>query len=129
MSEQPKHGKRVLSVGQCFADHSSISRVLSGAFGAEVVGADSPRETLDHLRQGAFSLVLVNRVLDADGSSGLDLIRAIRSEETLRDVPVMLVSNYEDAQREAVAAGARPGFGTAALAQPNMLARVREMLG
>src|SRR5690348_13045445 len=124
MSEQTQKVKRVLSVGQCFADHSSISRVLRGAFGAEVVGADSPQETLDHLRREAFSLVLVNRVLDANGSSGLDLIRAIRSEEALRDVPVMLVSNYEDAQALAVQAGASAGFGKASLGQPHMLARV-----
>ena len=128
MSTPTGNVKHVLSVGQCFADHSSISRVLRGAFGAEVVGTDSPREALEHLRQGAFSLVLVNRVLDADGSSGLDLIRAIRSEETLRDVPIMLVSNYEDAQAQAVQAGASPGFGKASLGQPPMLARVEPFL-
>jgi two-component system chemotaxis response regulator CheY len=128
MSEQQKNGKRVLSVGQCFADHSSISRVLRSAFGSEVLGVDSPREALDHLRQGTFSLVLINRVLDADGSSGLDLIRAIRSEDALRDVPVMLVSNYEDAQSQAVQAGASAGFGKSSLGQPPMLARVEPYL-
>ncbi|HEY7308790.1 MAG TPA: hypothetical protein VH643_05425 [Gemmataceae bacterium] len=128
MSTPTGNVKRVLSVGQCFADHSSISRVLRGAFGAEVIGADSPQVALDHLRQGAFSLVLVNRVLDADGSSGLDLIRAIRSEAALRDVPIMLVSNYDDAQSQAVQAGASPGFGKASLGQPDMLARVEPYL-
>ena len=47
----------------------------------------------------------------------------------LRRVPVMLVSNYEDAQREAVAKGALPGFGKAALGQPHTLARLRAVLG
>jgi CheY-like chemotaxis protein len=128
VSEPTGNVKRVLSVGQCFADHSSIARVLRGAFGAEVVGADSSQEALDRLRREAFSLVLVNRVLDADGSSGLDLIRAIQSEAALRDVPVMLVSNYEDAQAQAVQAGASAGFGKAALGQPHMLARVEPYL-
>ena len=45
------------------------------------------------LRAGEFDLVLVNRVLDADGSSGLDLIRAIKADPDLANVPVMLVSN------------------------------------
>jgi CheY-like chemotaxis protein len=128
VSESMQKAKRVLSVGQCFADHSGITRVLRGAFGAEVVGADSARQALEQLRQEAFALVLVNRVLDADGSSGLELIRAIKAEEQLRDVPVMLVSNYEEAQAQAVQAAALPGFGKAALGQPQMLARVEAYL-
>ena len=128
MSESMPKAKRVLSVGQCFADHSGITRVLRGLFGAEVVGVDSTREALEQLRQEPFALVLVNRVFDADGSSGLDLIRAIKADEQLRDVPVLLVSNYEDAQAQAVQAGAAPGFGKAALGQPHMLARVEPYL-
>jgi two-component system chemotaxis response regulator CheY len=123
-----KNPKRVLSAGQCFADHSGISRVLRTAFGAEVVAAETSREALDQLRQDEFALVLVNRVFDADGSSGLDLIRAIKGDDQLRGVPVMLVSNYEDAQAQATEAGAAPGFGKAALGQPLMLARVEPYL-
>jgi hypothetical protein len=40
----------------------------------------------------------------------------------------MLVSNYEDAQAQAVQAGATTGFGKAALGQPHMLARVERYL-
>jgi CheY-like chemotaxis protein len=128
MSESIQQSKRVLSAGQCFADHSSLTRVLRGSFGAEVVSADSAKEALERLRQEKFALVLVNRVFDADGSSGLELIRAVKADEQLRDVPVMLVSNYEDAQAQAVQAGALPGFGKAALGQPHMLARVEAYL-
>ena len=128
MSESTHQAKRVLSVGQCFADHSGITRVLRGAFGAEVIDADSARQALEQLHQEKFALVLVNRVLDADGSSGLELIRAIKADEQLRDVPVMLVSNYEDVQAQAVQAGATTGFGKAALGQPHMLARVEPYL-
>ena len=128
MSESSKNTKRVLSVGQCFADHSGITRVLRGSFGAEVIGVDSAHEALDKLRAESFALVLVNRVLDSDGSSGLDVIRAIKDEEAMRSVPVMLVSNYEEAQQQAVQAGALPGFGKASLGQPHMLARVEPFL-
>jgi two-component system chemotaxis response regulator CheY len=120
--------RRVLSVGQCFADHGSISRTLERAFPAQVVRCDTAAEALDRLRGEAFDLVLVNRVFDADRGSGLDLIRHIKADADLRDVHVMLVSNYEDAQEEAVAAGAVPGFGKAALGQPHMLGRVRPFL-
>ena len=122
-------GKQVLSVGQCGADHGGIARALRQVFGAEVVAAHSSAEALQQMRHGEFALVLVNRVLDADGSAGLDLVRAVKEDEALRRVPVMLVSNYEDAQEEAVAAGAEPGFGKAALGRPEMLGRVQPFLG
>ncbi len=128
MSNSTQEAKRILSVGQCFADHSSISRILRSTFGAEVVASDSAPQALEQLRQEKFALVLVNRILDADGSSGLELIRAIRADEQLRDIPVMLVSNYEDAQEQAVQAGATAGFGKAALGQPHMLVRVQSYL-
>jgi two-component system chemotaxis response regulator CheY len=120
--------QRVLSVGQCGADHWGISRTLQKAFCAEVVAAHTAAEALEQLRSAPFALVLVNRVFDADGSSGTDFIRQMREDESLKPVPVMLVSNYEDAQAEAVAAGALPGFGKAALGQPHMLGRVAPYL-
>jgi len=128
VSESTLSTKRVLSVGQCFADHSSISRVLRASFVAEVIAADTSRQALQQLQEETFALVLVNRVFDADGDSGLDLIRAIKADDALRSVPVMLVSNYDEAQAQAVQAGALPGFGKAALGQPHMLARVESYL-
>ncbi len=88
-------------------------------------GADA---ALEKLQEGDFALVLVNRVFDADGGPGMDLIKQLKSDPGLRSVPVMLVSNYEDAQEEAEAAGAAPGFGKAALGRPHMLERVRPFL-
>ncbi|HEV3262731.1 MAG TPA: response regulator [Gemmataceae bacterium] len=120
--------KRVLSVGQCFADHSAISRTFQRHFAAEVVHADSASEAIERLRKENFDLVLVNRVLDADGSDGLNLVKQIKAEEPPRDIPVMLVSNYEDSQRQAVELGALPGFGKAALGQPAMVARLKAAL-
>ena len=121
-------GKRVLSVGQCGADHGGITRTLRQAFGAEVVAAHSAADVLQQVQYGAYALVLVNRVLDADGSAGVDVVRAIKADEALRRVPVMLVSNYADAQEEAVSAGAEPGFGKAELGRPEMIERVRPFL-
>jgi CheY-like chemotaxis protein len=120
--------KRVLSVGQCAADHWGISRTLEGAFPVEVVSADTSAEAMDKLRQDKFALVLINRIFDADGASGLDLIRKLKADPQVAGVPVLLVSNYADAQQEAVKAGAAPGFGKAALGRAEMLERVREFL-
>lgn len=106
---------RILSVVQCSFDHGSISRHLGKAYGAEVTGADTKGPALTSLRAGKFDLVLVNRVLDVDGTSGIDLIHAIKADPELAPLPVMLVSNYADAQAEAKAAGALTGFGKADL--------------
>jgi len=121
--------KRVLSVGQCSADQWSIERLVSGRFGAEVIPAHTTREALEYLRQGLVDLVLVNRVFDRDGGSGLDLITRIKTDAGLKAVPVMLVSNYEDAQTQAVERGALPGFGKAALSAPETLDRLGTILG
>jgi hypothetical protein len=58
----------------------------------------------------------------------MDLIKRVKADPQLQSVPVMLVSNYEDAQAEAVAAGAAVGFGKAALGRPQMLERVKPFL-
>jgi CheY-like chemotaxis protein len=120
--------KRVLSVGQCAADHPSIAHVLRREFDAQTIGAVDAEEALARLRESTFDLVLVNRVFDADGDSGLELIRRLKADSALAATPVMLVSNYEDAQAEAVQAGAVPGFGKAMLGRPAMLERVAAVL-
>ena len=120
--------KHVLSVGQCYADHSAIASTLERHFQAEVESAATADEALTRLRQQPFDLVLVNRVLDGYGSSGLDVVEQVKTDEQLRDLPIMLVSNYEDAQQRAVERGALPGFGKAALGQPQMLERVKSIL-
>jgi two-component system chemotaxis response regulator CheY len=71
----------------------------------------------------------VNRVSDADGSPGIELIRALKADPGLAGVPVMLVSNYADAQAQAVALGALPGFGKADLTAPETTEKLRSALG
>jgi CheY-like chemotaxis protein len=121
--------KRVLSVGQCWADHGALEHLLERQFQAKLVNAATAADAVEQLRQVAFDLVLVNRVFDADGGSGVELIKQVKADSELAAVPVMMVSNYEDAQREAQAAGAVPGFGKAALGHPQTAARLRPYLG
>jgi two-component system chemotaxis response regulator CheY len=120
--------KTVLSLGQCAADQWVISRFLQTRFGADIVPADRFSDAEARLRQGGIDLLLVNRVLDRDGSSGLDFIRQIKADETLRLVPVMLVSNYADAQSQAVTLGALPGLGKAALEESETLMKLNNAL-
>jgi two-component system chemotaxis response regulator CheY len=118
----------VLSLGQCAADHAALSWLLRTQLDAEVTAAAMFEDALTRLRQGGIALVLVNRVLDYDGSSSLEFITQIKADESRRDVPVMLVSNYANAQKEAVALGALPGFGKAALREPRTLDCLRIVL-
>lgn len=115
---------RVLSVGQCGFDRGTIARHLGQQFNARVTASDTFDEALAELRAGSYDLVLVNRLTDADGSQGLELIRALKGDPSLSSLPVMLVSNYARAQADAVALGALPGFGKSELRDP----KTREML-
>lgn len=120
--------KRVLDVGQCDFDHSEISRMLRERFQVEADRAARLEDTLSAMSRGRYALVLVNRLLDGDGSEGLAIIQRLKKDAATRDVPVMLVSNHADAQAAATAEGALPGFGKAALGSPETAARVAAAL-
>jgi hypothetical protein len=57
---------------------------------------------------------------------GVDLIKRIKDRKF--EVKMMLVSNYPDAQAEAIAAGALPGFGKRELGSSRILTLIREAL-
>ena len=119
---------RILSVGQCGMDHGQIGRALGRPLDAEVIAADTHEDAGRQLAGGVFDLVLVNRVGDLDGAPGLEFIRALKADPATVGVPVMLVSNYPDAQAEAVSAGAAPGFGKSDLRTERALEPVRAAL-
>lgn len=120
--------KRVLSVGQCVPDQAGITRLLKSRFDVEVIEADTGLETLDLLRKQRYDLVLINRKLDIDYSDGTNILRNIKSDPQLADVPVMLVTNYPEHQENAVAAGAERGFGKAELGSPDVVTRLERFL-
>lgn len=84
-------------------------------------------EALASLRQAKYDLVLVNRLIFADGSDGMALVRAMHGG-VAQNTPVMLVSNFEEAQQAAVSVGAVRGFGKASLGTAATLARLGEYL-
>jgi CheY-like chemotaxis protein len=120
--------KRVLDVGNCVPDHGAIRSLLERTFGAEVVQAHGPEDTLAELKKGHFDLVLVNRKLDQDYSDGLDIIKSLKADPALAKTPVMLITNYENHQAVAIAAGAEPGFGKLSLNEPATIERLGKFL-
>lgn len=95
-------------VGHCrpdsFAMRSALGRYAPGAVFVDVNDAAS---LAAHADAGAL---LVNRVLDGrfDTGNGVELIGSMPEAQRRR---ATLVSNLPDAQAEAVALGAVPGFG------------------
>jgi response regulator RpfG family c-di-GMP phosphodiesterase len=119
---------RILSVGQCGFDHANLSYFAKKSLDADLVAADTSAQALARLNNERFDLVLVNRVGDRDGQPGLDLICALKANPKLSTIPTMLVSNFQDAQAEAIAAGALLGFGKADVGRPDIVARVLSVI-
>ena len=73
-------------------------------------------------------LLLLNRELSYGFNDvmGVDLIKRLRPQHP--QVRLMLVSNYAEAQAEAVAEGALPGFGKRELGSPKVLELIRDAL-
>ena len=130
--DSPDHVKQtVISVGQCGYDNSRIrSLIRSIDSTVEIRETDSHQETMEVLASlGEAALVLVNRVFDMDGSSGMDLISQLKSKESeFAAIPVMLVSNYEKSQAEAIANGAIPGFGKSELQSVETRQKIESVL-
>lgn len=120
--------KRIVLVGHCGPDSFAIrSAMQSFAPGAVV---ESARDEEAAFRAAlASDLLVINRLLDGEfeAPSGVELIRQM----ALRGVAarLMLVSNFRDAQNEAEAAGAVPGFGKRELYAEDTRRRVRDSLG
>lgn len=121
------HHKSVLSIGQCCADHSSISRLINQHFQIEIINADSSAESFSLIDSNTFSLILVNRIFDANAESGLDFIEKYYSKKASAS-PIMLVSNFEQSQKDALQLGAELGFGKSALTSPDTLLKLKKYL-
>lgn len=119
---------RVLVVGNCSADHAMIRNMIEDGFDAEVEGVMLIGDALKALKSSSFQLVLVNRLIFDDQSEGIGLVESMRRDAELADVPVMLVSNFESAQRQAMALGAEPGFGKSAIAKSETLEKLARFL-
>lgn len=102
--------KKVLLVGHCGPDTTRIERVLT-KLGATYEGAFNHQGGLDKLKSTKFDLVLPNRVFGYDEDGGVNFIKAMKADQELNEIPVMIISGFNKTQEEAVAAGAALGFG------------------
>lgn len=120
--------KYVLDVGNCPPDHAAIRRMIETNFDAKVLQAHHLQDTLATLEQKEIALVLVNRKLDQDYSDGMKIVEKITGSPELSAIPVMLVTNYEEHQQQAMAKGAVRGFGKLSLGDPSTLENLKQAL-
>ena len=121
--------KTVVDCGNCGPDFLSIRQFVTSNFDAVVVQSHNAEETLKLLRQRDVALVTVNRKLDRDYSDGMEVVNAIKADEEVGQVPVMLVTNYEEHQQAAMEAGCVRGFGKLALRDPRTVELLQPYLG
>ena len=120
--------KRVLDVGNCGPDLAAITSFLTSHFDCTVDQAHGTDDALEKLRAGSYDLVTINRKLDRDYSDGVEVLKAIKADAAVADVPVMLVTNLLEHQELAVSLGAVRGFGKLEYDQPETVARVAAVL-
>ncbi len=121
--------KKVLNVGQCNPDHAAISRFLERHFEVSIDRTHDITDTFEQIRSQNYDLVLINRKLDIDYTEGTEILRTIKNDEALKNIPVMIISNFADSQEAAVAEGAIYGFGKNEYDQPEVIERLRPILG
>src|SRR5438477_10466115 len=100
----PNSPSRVLDVGNCNPDHYQIRMMLERNFNVEIDRVMFVDEALERMRNTKYDLVLFNRLIFEDGSDGLDLVRKASADDTVLSAPMMMVSNYPDAQETAIEA-------------------------
>ena len=119
--------KQILDVGQCGFDGPALKKLLQSRLDADVTDASTGDVADRKLAEGDYDLVLVNRVFAKGGASGLEWIKAYKAAG--HDAPVMLVSDRDEAQEEAVQLGATRGFGKSVMESDATLDHLRAAMG
>jgi two-component system chemotaxis response regulator CheY len=120
--------KKVVLVGHCGPDSSYLRMTVQKALSDVTIMMADDDQDLQKLIRAGIDLLLVNRTLDYGFAQegGAELIKHLRTDHP--DLRAMLVSNYAEAQAEAIAAGALPGFGKRELGTPRVTQVLREAL-
>jgi len=103
--------KNVLDVGNCGFDHQNLQRVLSEHWEVELKRTTTLNEAIRELDSCSYDLVVVNRILEGDGASGMDLVKHVVQNPTPKGLPIVLLTNYPEVQEEALREGASASFG------------------
>lgn len=118
--------QRVLSVGNCAYDQSNLQRVLKQHFRVEIDSADDAVSARKMINENDYNIVLINRVFDSNNESGIEFIKQLKKNES--EIPVMLISNFDEYQQQAMAEGAVQGFGKSSIGRPEFVELMMQYL-
>jgi DNA-binding NarL/FixJ family response regulator len=120
--------RTVVLIGQCGIDGPRMEQMLGSMDDTLSVLSCNDQSELDEALSSGCDLMLINRELvgDFESDQGVDMIKSIRAKKP--DLKVMLVSDYPDAQKEAVEAGAVKGFGKSDLGSDKVEKLLRQCL-
>lgn len=120
--------KMIGLVGHCGPDAFMLRSAVKYAIpDAEVIFiSDTP--SLQSAIEKGVSALLVNRVLDGyfSDTRGVELIRQLK--QSYPNLKTMLISNYPQAQSEAIQSGADEGFGKSEMGTPKMRQCLEQVL-
>jgi two-component system chemotaxis response regulator CheY len=113
-------------VGHCGADTSYLRMTVKSALGESVFVSVEDNESLQKALADGPDLVLLNRELGFgfEPDMGVGMIRQLHA--AYPNVRFMLISNHRDAQLDAQAAGALPGFGKREIGTPRVAQLLRD---
>ncbi len=117
----------VLLVGHCTPDSSHLTMAVRRAAPKAVVRrAEDDADVLRAIESG--DLLLINRAMEPGFShaDGNELIKSLKSRHP--NARLMLISNYESSQAQAIADGAQPGFGKSSLMKPETTDLIRRAM-
>lgn len=120
--------KTLVDCGNCGPDFNSIRQMVKSNFNATVLQTHGAEDTLELLRDRSIDLVMVNRKLDRDYTDGIEIIKQIKADPELCNVPVMLVTNYDEHQEAAMELGAKRGFGKLEIGKQETVAILKPYL-
>lgn len=118
--------KRIVLVGHCGIDGPRLEEELSRALPETSIERVNSEEELRRVVGDGAELLLVNREPVGFDTEGLEIIRQVKKLRP--ECKVMLVSDRDDAQAQAAAAGALPGFGKSEMGSPRLTKHVEQAL-
>ena len=116
--------KRVVLVGHCNFDGPRLQQAIQSP-NIDVIRVNDEADLESACAAGA-DLLLVNREPVGFDTDGLSIIADVH--ERFPEQKMMLVSDYPEAQADAVESGALPGFGKADLGSPKLMQTVKGAL-
>ena len=117
----------ILVVGNCSPDNAALAQMVHENFDVEIETASSNREADRVLSERRFDLVLVNRIFDATGESGIEMIERVTSA-SVDSPPILIMTNFADQRQLAIEKGAEGGFGKSELNSPSTVETLRRFL-